>query len=242
MKRFFKLPDFGSNDLNILARLNYYISAGLFLFSVIFVIIIQFVAPELTRRATAIAISVIPISIFIMAVVRCSKLHLAGFALTILLWLVVTISSITAGGVATPIVLGYLLVIMVGGVASRKTVSLFAAAICTITFILIALAEINGFLPKPIEYTPIARTSVYVFFFIVTGFLQSINMLNTRDLIARTTYSGTRYRSLLENIPTTTYINSTDANAKTEYVSPQVEKLLGYQRNTFTDDPLYSGQ
>lgn len=84
-----------------------------------------------------------------MTLVRYGRLHLAGFALTILLWLVVTISSITAGGVATPIVLGYLLVIILGGVASRKTVSLFAVAICTITIILIALAEINGFLPKP---------------------------------------------------------------------------------------------
>jgi PAS domain S-box-containing protein len=128
---------------------------------------------------------------------------------------------------------------MVGGMVSRRTISLFATAICSITIILTALAEINGFLPKPVVYSPIARTSVYIFFFIVTGFLQTINMINTRDLTEKTINSEARYRSLLENIPTTTYINSPDANATTEYVSPQVEKLLGYPRSAFTDDPLH---
>lgn len=238
MKRFLSPPDFGSNGLNILARLTYYLSVGFILFSMIFVTLIQFVAPELSHRAGVIAVSVILVSIIIMVLIRYGRLHIAGIALTILLWSVVTISSLTAGGVSAPIVLGYLLVIMIGGIVSRKNISIFTTIICSITLILITLAETNGSLPKSIEYTPIARTSVYVFFFIVTGLLQSINMLNTRELIGKTADSETRYRSLLENIPTTTYINSPDANADTEYVSPQVEKLLGYQRKEFIDDPL----
>lgn len=59
------------------------------------------------------------------------------------------------------------------------------------------------------------------------------------ELITQSKDNAYRYRSLLENIPATTYINNTNVNAETEYVSPQVKKLLGYPSKTFTDDPLF---
>ena len=37
-----------------------------------------------------------------------------------------------------------------------------------------------------------------------------------------------RYRSLIENIPLVTYMNSADAPTRSLYMSPQVESLLGY--------------
>ena len=239
MDRLLKLPDFGSEDLNITARLNYYLGAGFVIFSLIFVIAVQFVAPELTRRSMVIAIYVIPFSLLIMALVRRGRLHLAGSITIALLWLTVTASTITAGGLSAPIIIGYMLIVMVGGLVSIRKIHYIATVVCIATVILIAIAETNGLLPEPVTYSPIARTSVYVFIIIVAGLLQSINALNTRELLRKTKKSEARYRSLLENIPVTTYINNLDTQAATEYVSPQVEKLLGYPRKTFTDDPLF---
>jgi len=239
MDRSFKLPDFGSEELNVTARLNYYLGAGFVIFSLIFVIAVQFVAPELTRRSMVIALFVIPFSLLIMALVRRGRLQLAGVITTTLLWLTVTAATITAGGVSAPIIIGYLLVIMVGGLVSKRRTHYITTTVCIATVILIAVAEGNGLLPEPVIYSPIARASIYVFIIIVAGLLQSINALNTRELLEKTQKSETRYRSLLENIPVTTYINNMDSQAATEYVSPQVEKLLGYPRSVFTDDPLF---
>ena len=239
MDRIFKLPDFGSDDLNITARLNYYLAAGYVLFSLIFIAIIPFVAPELIRRAAIITGFVVPISVVIMVLIRHNRLQVAGIILIALLWLTVTASSITAGGVSAPIFIGYLIVIMVSGLMSNRRANLITTVTCIIMGLLIAIAQVNGMLPQPAEYSPIARMSVYVFFFAIAALLQRTNSLNTRKLIKQTQKSEELYRSLLENIPATTYINSTDTDAETEYVSPQVEILLGYPRNAFIEDPLF---
>lgn len=48
-----------------------------------------------------------------------------------------------------------------------------------------------------------------------------------------------RYQSFIENIPAITYINDLSEEAKTTYISPQIDKLLGYTQKEFLDDPLF---
>src|SRR5439155_14246643 len=52
-----------------------------------------------------------------------------------------------------------------------------------------------------------------------------------------------RYRTLVEQIPAITYIDSFDAvtgEYRTTYVSPQIEQMLGYSAEEFTSqDPLW---
>lgn len=239
MYRFFGLPDFGTEKLNIIARLNYYLATGFILFSLIFLIFIPFVAPELIRRSLIIACFVIPVSLLIMFLVRVNQLNIAGIVLTMLLWLTITVASITAGGIATPIFIGYMIVIMVSGLMWKRTTNFLIAVICILTGLGIVIAQQNGTMPKEFEYSPLARWIVYSFFFVLAALLQGINALNTNELLKQTQKSEARYRSLLENIPVTTYINSLDMEAQTKYVSPQVEKLLGYSRTLFIEDPLF---
>jgi len=239
MDRIFKLPDFGAEDLNITARLNYYLATGFVLFGVIFILAISILVPELLRRAAIIAGFVIIASLAVMVLVRRNMLNASTIALIILLWLTVTVGSLTAGGVSAPIIMGYIIIIMLGGLELNRKTNFIVAGICILSIVLIDVAQSNSLLPEQIEYSPIARTSVYIFFFLVAGLLQGINAMNMRGLLKHAQNSELRYRSLLENIPVTTYLNSLDADATTEYVSPQVEKLLGYSRNTFTDDPLF---
>lgn len=239
MGQIFKLPDFDTDELNIAARANYYLAAGLILFSLIFIAVTSLVAPEVTARALILVAVVIPVSILVMVLVQRGWVRTTGIVLVILLWLIVTAGAVTAGGVSAPIFVGYLIVIIFGGLVSKRKTNVITGALCILTGILIVSAQTRGLLPEPIEYPPTARLSVYIFSFAVAILLQSVNSTNTRALLKRSQTNESRYRSLLENIPTTTYINSTDSHAAIEYVSPQVEKLLGYPRNTFTDDPLF---
>jgi len=96
----------------------------------------------------------------------------------------------------------------------------------------------NGLLPEAGEYSIAARASIYIFFFLVAIALQAINTSNINELLHQAKKNEAQYQSLLENIPAVTYTNSIGVNAQTKYVSPQVEKLLGYPRDAFTDDPL----
>jgi PAS domain S-box-containing protein len=239
MKQLLNFPDYQNEELNTLGRMVMYMSVGLILFSLIFVATIPFLAPNLIIRAITITGISLPVCAAIILFVKRKKLRIASRILILLLWLVITISSITAGGISAPITIGYVVVILVGGLISNHKTRIFITFICIITGILIALAEMAGFLPEPARYSPAARIGIYIFFFLLVMFFQSVNAMNMRQLIKQSKSNESRYRSLLENIPATTYINSMDANAKTEYVSPQVEKLLGYPRNMYTDEPLF---
>ena len=46
-----------------------------------------------------------------------------------------------------------------------------------------------------------------------------------------------RYRSLVENIPLVTYMNSVEAPFTSLYMSPQVESLLGYTQEEWAAQP-----
>ena len=85
--------------------------------------------------------------------------------------------------------------------------------------------------------TPVTnRIITYSFLFILALVLPIVITRNSQPLSNQS--NEPPYKSILENIPVTIYINSIGADASTEYISPQVEKLLGYPRDDFINDPL----
>ena len=238
MKRFFELPRFETEELNLKARIIYLISSGTIATTLIFVLAVAFVAPSLVVRATILAAIIIPACIGILILLRFSSLNFAGNLLLIVIWLAVTLGTITAGGVSAPILVGYLILITISRLISNSRVNLYVTLICIISGILIANAEIDGQLPGIREYSPIERVSIFAFFFVITMILQNIIAGNINQLQKYASESELRYKVLLERIPTITYINGPEVEAGTQYVSPQVEKLLGYSRQEFLDDPL----
>lgn len=237
--RLFKIPEYGDQESNIVARTTYGAALGMTLLGLVFVVAAAFVAPMLIMRAIIFASIFGLTSLGIIALIRNQKLQLAGGLLVSVMWLVITIGTITAGGVSAPIFIGYLVVILASGLISSNKFSAFISLVCVITGVLILVAELNGYLPQPIQYPAVTRLGIYLFFFIVTFLLQNVNTVNMQSLLKQALQSQAQYKTLLENIPTITYINSTDENAHTEYVSPQVEKLLGYSRDMFIKDTLF---
>jgi len=235
--RFLKIPNYRDKESNLVARLTQVSAIGLALLSLIFVIAVSFVAPGLVRRATALAVTFTITSLGVIALIRSQRLQFASFLLVVVMWLAVTIGSITAGGISAPIFIGYLVVVLAGGLISSNRINTVVSAGCILGSIFVALAEVYGLLPDPIEYSSPARFGIYFFFFAVTILLQTVSRRNMQGLLKQAKDSEDNYKSLLENIPTITYINGIDIQAHTQYVSPQVKKLLGYSHNEFLQDP-----
>jgi PAS domain S-box-containing protein len=233
------IPEYGDNESNIVAKMTRNTAIGICLLGLFFVIVSIFVAPALINRAVIFAIIFAATSFGIIALLRNRKLQLASVLLISVMWLTVTVGSITAGGISAPIFIGYLVVILASGLISTKRSNIYTMLACGLTGIFILLAEVNGLLPNPIEYTSTARLAIYTFFFILIFLLQKVNTTNMQGLLKQAIRSQAQYKSLLENIPTITYINSPDENTLTEYVSPQVENLLGYPREIFLTEPAF---
>jgi PAS domain S-box-containing protein len=239
MNQIFKPPSFDSDKLNVAARANYYLAFGFILFSLIFVTVAFLFVPELFKRSFVLTSIVVPVCIGIMALARRGRVNIASGILITMLWVSITIGAVTAGGVSAPIITGLFIIVIFSGIVPDRRTNILAGAICIATVLLIASLQTNGLLPKPIEYSPLGRASILTFFLLLATLLQNISSTNTRILLKQSQASDDRYRSLLENIPVTTYINNLEPESPTDYVSPQVEKLLGYPRNIFTDDPLF---
>lgn len=238
MENFLKIPIYTNEELNTRARIIVYTSIGIILLSLIFIATIPFYAPEFISRYVRITGAIVATCLSSIFLVQHGKLHSGGLLLIILLWLVVTTSTITAGSVSAPILVGFMIIILLGGLVLSFEAGVITTLACIVTGIAIALAESAGLLGEPISFSPAIRIGAYIFIFLVIMTFQTVNTIFIAELIKKTKRSESRYQSLLENIPTTTYINSLDDAAKTEYVSPQVKKLLGYSPNAFIDDPL----
>ena len=63
-------------------------------------------------------------------------------------------------------------------------------------------------------------------------------MLFDRELAERTQeLAEERYRSMVEHGPAVSYIDATDEQASTIFISPQIEDLLGYSPKEWVEDP-----
>src|SRR5262245_48110748 len=112
IRRFLKIPKFTDNASNQVARLTQRTAIGLVLFSVVFVIVISFIAPALVTRAAILGFTFTITSLGVIALIRAQRLRVASGLLITIMWLAITLGTITAGSISAPIVVGYLVVIL----------------------------------------------------------------------------------------------------------------------------------
>ena len=238
MPNFFELPKFENEDKNVKARFIFLISVGMAIAILIFVVVALLSFPALVKRALILAAIMLPFLAVIVRLLRSLRLQTASSVLVATIWFIITVGTITAGSVAAPITVGYIFALTISGLLLTRRISLYVMGFCLITVIVLAWAEINGWLPPAKSYTPIERIGIYSFFFVLILGFQNITAWNIARLLRQAHASEIKYKSFLESIPTITYINTIGPDAETEYVSPQVESLLGYSQEEFLKDSL----
>jgi PAS domain S-box-containing protein len=236
MKRILDPPSYNNPRDNATARLVFLSASAMVVLGIIFIIIAFFTSPMLFVRALMIGLVSTPLCLAILWLIQKSRLSAAGHLLLTMIWLVTTVGAVTAGSITAPIIIGYLFVISLSGLVTNNRVGIFFTVLCIVSGAVIAIAEVQGRLPATIPYSPIERISVYAFFFLLTLILQLIIAGNTNRLLASARKSETQYKILLESIPAISYINSNDGDCGTQYISPQVQRMLGYSQDEFIRD------
>ena len=114
---------------------------------------------------------------------------------------------------------------------------LFVTLLTTVFLSIMIYMRSNELLPPAVDYSKNAILGIYIFFFFIALYIQKSAIDITKSAAEKAYIRENQYQLFLENIPTITYINDISLEARTLYVSPQVENLLGYSSKTFLQDP-----
>jgi HD-GYP domain-containing protein (c-di-GMP phosphodiesterase class II) len=113
-------------------------------------------------RAFTPTLIVIALSSTCFLLLKQNSLTFASLLFVFQLWLVVTISAITGGGMETPAVQGYILVVLAAGLLIGWRTGLVTGLICVATQLVITYAEVNNLLPPNLGVrTPLTYFIVY---------------------------------------------------------------------------------
>lgn len=194
---------------------------------------------EILARTLRIGGGVLAVSLLLLWLIEKKQLNIAGALLVSFLWFMVAYMAYTAGGVSAPIYIGFVVVILFSGLIFNIFSGVLIALISVLFGAFMIYGQAHDLLPPVIEYSNAARLAIYTFFFFVVLFIQKAAVDTTKMAIEQAHVSENQYRLFLENIPTITYINDLSPEAGTLYVSPQVEKFLGYRADEFLQDPTF---
>lgn len=213
------------------------ILAGLIIASLLFILGSFLFVRELQMRVSMLGGGTIIICLVAYILLAKHRLQFVSILVVTLLWAVVSVGLYTAGGLQAPILTGYLIVVQLGwlllGVRGGQ-IALFASIG---SMIALHVLDLNGSLPTELEYDSASRLAVILFFLIVAFLLQWSAARIIDDALKRAQKSDENYRSFLENIPVITYLNDVTEEARTLYVTPQVERMIGFSQQEMLNDP-----
>ena len=228
----------GETESEQLASILRSLVAGTMLMSLVFVIVSLTAFNELILRSVVICAVVSIVSSFVLGLIDEGRVGAAGWILFVLTWAAISIGAYISGGVDAPIMVGYVVVILAASLLFGFLAGALFAFLSIVFGGFLIYAEWTQLLPDSFEYSPAAKLLIYSFFFLVVALFQRMSVNLTRRAFARADESETRYRYFLENISTVTYIEDVTILANMIYVSPQVEKMLGYTQEEFLANPL----
>lgn len=228
----------GESEREQLAGILRSLVAGILLMSLMFVIVSLAAFNEWILRSVVTCAAVSIVSSFVLGLIDEGRVGVAGWILFVLSWVAVSAGAYFSGGVDAPIMVGYVVVILAASLLFGFLAGLFFAFSSIVFGGFLIYAEWMNFLPVSFEYSPVAKLLIYSFFFLIIALFQRMSVNLTRRAFARADESETQYRYFLENISTVTYIEDVTIHANMIYVSPQVEKMLGYTQEEFLASPL----
>ena len=180
---------------------------------------------------------------------RRGHLSLASALLIAGLWLIQTVAVFTDGGVSSPTFVSYVIIIIIASILFSGQAGVLVAIISAAAGVGLMIAETKSLLPSPIHST-IAGWATHSMLFVLTAALLALfnrdlkNALQNARRSAETIRASeealregeAKYRTLVERIPAIIYTAAVDEAKTRLYVSPQVERILGFTQAEYLAD------
>ena len=239
LRHLLRPPTFEDETKTHQAYIMHFILLVLFAVPVVYTSLIYFLAPARLGNTLIQSVASELITVLLFFLNRRGDTHLASILQVIFFWFLFNLAAYTRLGVqGTAYILGNATVIVIAGLLLGRKFSL------AITFSSILAGAVMVYMSNTggrfVNIQPDPSLQVWgicTILFIVINVVQQLSARTIRSALDRAQASEVRFRSLLENIPTITYINGPGPDSPTTYVSPQVKELIGYSREEFLQDP-----
>ena len=172
---------------------------------------------------------------------RRGHLRLVSVLLIAGLWLIQTAAVYIDGGVSSPTFVSYVIIIIIASVVFGGQAGVVIAIMSAAAGAGLIIAEVRGILPTP-PHSALTGWSTHSMLFVLTAALLALfnrdlkSALDNARRYAQSIHaseealreSETKYRTLVERIPAIIYTAAMDEAKTRLYVSPQVERILGF--------------
>ena len=247
-------PVFEDEDQSRIAGFLYTIILTMGTGAVLYILIALIFSISVRASLLLVVASAVIFLIVLFILTRRGQLRIASTLLIAGLWIIQTVAVYIDGGVSSPTFVSYILIIIITSVLFGGRAGLLVALMSTAAGAALILAETRGLLPSPFRST-VAGWATHSMLFVLTGILLA---LFNRDLKSALKNAGrsadtiraneealreseAKYRTLVERIPAIIYTAAVDESKTRLYVSPQVERILGFtQAEYLADSELWS--
>ena len=243
-------PVFEDEDQTRIAGFLYTIILTLGGGAVLYILLTQTLILPVPQSLTLIVIFAVLLLIVLYVLTKRGYLRLASILLIAGLWSIQTAAVYADGGVSSPTFASYVIIIIIASVVFSGQAGLGVAILSIVAGVGFILADNQGLLPNPSNST-LTGWATHSMLFVLTATLLSLFNKDLRTALdnarrsAQTIQSSeealreseVKYRSLVERIPAIIYTAAMDESKTRLYVSPQVERILGFTQEEYLANP-----
>lgn len=239
LKKLLLPPTFEDENKTRQAYILHYILLAVLAGPIVFTGFIYFDDPKALNRVLIQSISSEIIHIVLFVLTRKGYVKAASILQVFFFWLFFTLVAFAGFGVrGVTYTLGNAIVIVIAGtlLGARGALATTMLAILSGGW----LVYLDMYQGRFADLEPEVSPTIWItssILFIVIHVVQYLSARTIGQALGQAQASENQYRSLLENIPTITYINGLGPKAPTTYISPQVADVCGYTRGEFLRDP-----
>jgi PAS domain S-box-containing protein len=135
--------------------------------------------------------------------------------------------------------MNFMILVFASGLLLGARAGFITTVLCALTGLVFVIAENNELITTSVVMqTPLARWFSGIAIFTVVAVMQGISSRMARRALNDAREAETRYRTLVEQIPAVTYLDTTAPVGMTEYISPQVLQLLGIDQSEWLESDV----
>lgn len=242
-------PVFEDEDQTRIAGFLYTIILTLGAGAILYVLVAQTLFVSIPGSLSLIVASAVIFLIALYVLTKRGHLRLSSILLIAGLWLIQTAAVYIDGGVSSPTFASYVIIIIITSVVFGGQAGLVVAIMSAAAGMGLMIAETRNLLPSP-PHPSIAGWATHTMLFVLTAALLALFNRDLKSALdharrsAQTIHaseealreSEVKYRTLVERIPAIIYTAAMDESKTRLYVSPQVERILGYTQAEYLAD------